>query len=427
MLSISDANFIIVDVETTGSDSQKNRVTDIACITVNNFEIVDTYCSLVNPYQSIPWYIQRMTGIDYKMSKNAPEPIFVFRKIAELLQQKNTFFVAHNVNFDYGFVKESIKRLHIPFVDIPILCSLKLARKVLPSNIKKNVSAIAEYFNIPIINRHRAFDDALATAIFFIETLHIIRDRYGINDVYELLDFQDSKTKQATKITQRLGEKLLPYTNIVPNQSGVLMFIDKKGDVLHITKTNNLKEHLNYFIEQCLNSVKNVKNILKHFYRLEWIETNNELETIITEYRKIRQFTPQFNFLYRIDLTNANDIKINEHTQKQLSKNFSMIVLLENSEQERIVDIYFIKHGIYQTSYSIGCKANLKSLFDAIGNIYFSDKLDTEVDIDEMKFISNWLSKNDGISKTIKISDETDESNLYQKIEHTIRKFYSVS
>ena len=425
MLSISEANFIVVDVETTGSNSIENRITDVACVLVKDFEVVDIYSSLVNPYQSIPWFIQRVTGINGQMAKNAPEPILVFKKVAELLQGQDTFFVAHNVSFDYSFVKESIRRLHIPFQELPLICSLKLAKKVLPSNIKKNVSAVAEHFNIPIINRHRAFDDALATANFFIEMLYIIRDRYGINDVYELLEFQDSSLRQATKVSQQLSSKLFPYKNVVSNQSGILVFIDKKGNVLHISKANNLKEQIENFIEQCLHSVKNVKNILKQFHRLEWIETNNELETIITEYRKIKQHKPQFNFLYQIDLTNANDIRINEATQKLLSKNFSMVVLLVNSEREKTIDIYFIKQGLYQTSYSVGRKANLNQISDSIHNIYFSGDADLEADIDEMKFINNWLNKNESVAKTIRVTNEINEIDLFNKIKFIVRSFYN--
>ena len=424
MLLISEANFIVIDVETTGSSPIDNRITDIACISINDFEIVNTYCSLVNPHQSIPWYIQRMTGIDYKMVKNAPEPIIVFKNIAELLQAENTFFVAHSVDFDYSFVKETIRRLHIPFKEIPIICSLKLARKVLPSSIKKNVAAVAEYFNIPIINRHRAFDDAFATANFFIEMLHIIRDRYGIIDAYSLLDFQDGNADRITKTAKNFASKLFPYREIIPNQSGVFIFIDKKGEALHITKASNLKKHLEYFIEQCLVSVKKVKEILNHFHRLEWIETNNELETIITEYRKIKQFSPKFNLLPRMDLANANDIQINEKTQKLLSKNLSMIVLLGNSEQEKIIDVYFIKHGMYQTSCSIGRKANLTAIFETIHNIYFDKNLEPEIDIDEMKLVNNWLNKNNSIAKKINISNDLHEPNLFAELENLIRSFW---
>jgi len=426
---LSDANFIIVDVETTGNSPDKDRIIDIGCISVRNFEITDTYSSLINPHQSIPWYIQKLTGINYKLIKNAPEPIRVFKNIADLFQQKNTFFVAHAASFDYSFVKNTIKRLNIPFQDIPVLCTLKLARKVLPSNIQKNVSAVAEYFNIPIVNRHRAFDDAFATANFFIELLYIIRDRYGINDIYEVLDFQNSTiTKTISKKNQKLMDKLIPYKKIVSAQSGVLIFVNSEGNVLHISRTNNMLEHIDYFIEQCKSSVKNVKTILQSFHRLEWLETNNELETIITEHRKIKQFKPYFNFINNMDLANANDITINYNTQKLLTANFSMLVFMKNSEREKNIDIYFIKQGLYIKSFTIGTKANLQPVIDDIDDIYFSDDNDAannNFDIEEMKLISNWLSKNEAISKIIKINNETNKNDLHQCVDNTIRTFYN--
>ncbi|MCL2039546.1 MAG: exonuclease domain-containing protein [Bacteroidetes bacterium] len=424
-MQLSEANFIVIDIETTGSKPEIDRIIDIACVTVNNFEITDTYSSFVNPHQSVPWFIQKLTGINNKLLKNAPEPIRVFKNIADLFQSHNTFFVAHAASFDYGFVKHTIKRLNIPFQDIPVLCTLKLAKKVLPSNINKNVSAIAEYFNIPIINRHRAFDDAFATANFFIEILHIIRNRYGINDVYELLEFQNSSTtKTISKKNQKLIDKLMQYKNVVPNQSGVIIFINSQGNVLHISKANSMSEHIDYFVEQFKKSVKNVKEILKFFHRLDWIETTNELDTIITEHRKIKQLKPYFNFMYNMDLVNANDITINDNTQKLLASNFSMIVFIKNSEREKNIDIYFIKQGLYKKSLTIGVKANTQPVIDSIDDIYFSYNDNNEFDADEMKLISNWFSKNEAIAKEIKITNDTNKDELHKNVIDTIRNFY---
>ncbi|ROL62459.1 DNA polymerase III subunit epsilon, partial [Bacteroidetes/Chlorobi group bacterium ChocPot_Mid] len=73
MNSIWDIPFVVVDVETTGSDSKKNRITDIACVIVKGGEIISEFESLVNPHQSIPPFISHMTGITYDMVINAPE------------------------------------------------------------------------------------------------------------------------------------------------------------------------------------------------------------------------------------------------------------------------------------------------------------------------------------------------------------------
>ena len=175
MTPISEANFIVVDVETTGNSAIHNRITDIACITVKNFEIINTFSSLINPHQRIPWYIQKMTGITNSMVVNAPESNAVFKTIRKLFVQKNTFFIAHNSTFDWHFVYETFKRESIPINEISTICTLKLARKIIPKDVKKNVGSLANFFQIPILNRHRAYDDAFATANFFIEMLHILQ------------------------------------------------------------------------------------------------------------------------------------------------------------------------------------------------------------------------------------------------------------
>ena len=74
MSSIWDTEYVVVDVETTGSDAKKNRITDIACITVQGGEITSEYTSLVNPHQEIPVFITTMTGISNEMVLDAPEP-----------------------------------------------------------------------------------------------------------------------------------------------------------------------------------------------------------------------------------------------------------------------------------------------------------------------------------------------------------------
>ena len=193
MTLISDTIFAVIDTETTGSYPTKNRIMDISCILVKDESIIYTYNSLINPHQHIPEFIQNMTGITDNMTIDAPDEYPVLQDVYDILSQKSVCFAAHNCNFDWSFVNESFKREHFNNLDIPKLCTLKLAKKIVSKNIKKNVGDLANYYNIPIINRHRAFGDAYATALFFIEFLHILKDRYDIIYLEDLINFQNIK------------------------------------------------------------------------------------------------------------------------------------------------------------------------------------------------------------------------------------------
>jgi DNA polymerase-3 subunit epsilon len=133
MTLISDSNFIVVDVETTGNNAVDGRMTEVGSIVVRDFQIVDTYTSLINPHQFIPWNIQRVTGISNKMVANAPEEYEISQKIYEHFSNPNPLFVAHNVDFDWSFISETLNRTLGVSIDIPKICTLKLARKLLPN------------------------------------------------------------------------------------------------------------------------------------------------------------------------------------------------------------------------------------------------------------------------------------------------------
>ena len=130
-LSIWDANFIVVDVETTGNNPRDNRIIDIAAVNVNNGQITGEFSSLINPHQFIPYFITQMTGITNEAVFYAPEPSAIAPKLLSFSNKPNAVFVAHNANFDFSFVNETLKRLKLPPLEIPVLDTLKLAKRLL--------------------------------------------------------------------------------------------------------------------------------------------------------------------------------------------------------------------------------------------------------------------------------------------------------
>ena len=156
--------FIIVDIETTGSSSRYGKITEIALYQHNGVEITNSFTTLINPEIDIPYFITRLTGIDNETVKNAPKFYEVAKKIVEFTE--NRIFVAHNVYFDYSFVKEEYKRLGYEF-NRKTLCTVQLSRKLLPGHSSYSLGKLCSDLGIEINGRHRADGDALATVKLF--------------------------------------------------------------------------------------------------------------------------------------------------------------------------------------------------------------------------------------------------------------------
>ena len=121
--------FAIVDIETTGSYAAGSGITEIAIAIHDGKEVLSTYETLINPNRPIPYFIQNLTGITPDMVENAPSFEEVAGQINELLTGK--IFVAHNVNFDYSFVKHNLERCGYQ-IDARKLCTVRMARKIIP-------------------------------------------------------------------------------------------------------------------------------------------------------------------------------------------------------------------------------------------------------------------------------------------------------
>lgn len=150
-------NFTIVDVETTGGSPFFSRIIEVGLLRVERGEIIEEYQTLLNPEQEIPEFISRMTGITNSQLSHKPK----FVDIAEdlLLKFEDAIFVAHNVNFDYSFLKEEFRRAGLVF-NSDRLCTVRLSRALYKEHKHHNLSAIIERYNFECENRHRAFDDA---------------------------------------------------------------------------------------------------------------------------------------------------------------------------------------------------------------------------------------------------------------------------
>jgi len=119
----------IIDIETTGVSKHRGKITEIAIYKHDGKKVVDEFVSLINPETSIPHDISRLTGITNQMVADAPRFYEVAKRILEITE--DSVFVAHNVNFDYGFIEEEFDRLGYDF-RLKKMCTVKQSRVLIP-------------------------------------------------------------------------------------------------------------------------------------------------------------------------------------------------------------------------------------------------------------------------------------------------------
>ena len=152
-------NTTYIDVETTSLDPKEGRVIEIGLVQFINGEIKHKFKQLINPEAKISRFTTQLTGIKQKDLENSPNFDDIKDQLLEILN--DTIFIAHNVNFDYGFISEEFSRSGIGYHS-DRFCTVEFSRLASPEIPRHNLTTLAEHFQIPIPNRHRAFDDAYA-------------------------------------------------------------------------------------------------------------------------------------------------------------------------------------------------------------------------------------------------------------------------
>lgn len=168
--------WVVVDVETTGGSPRRgHRVTEVAAVCVSGGEITRTFSTLVNPERRIPSMVTALTGISEEMVRDAPRFPEVATELAEVLRGR--VFVAHNAAFDWAFLSSEMGRAVGGALSGRRLCTVRLARKLLPQLPSRSLDSLAWYFGLEIEARHRALDDAVATAHVLLRLIERLEEQ----------------------------------------------------------------------------------------------------------------------------------------------------------------------------------------------------------------------------------------------------------
>ena len=272
--------YAIVDIETTGGYAAANGITEIAVFISDGQKVLDEFHSLINPHYTIPRFIESLTGITNDMVEYERDFESVADELYELIHDK--VFVAHNVNFDYSFIKYHLLACGHE-LNCKKLCTIRLGRKVIPGLRGYGLGKICKHLGIEIEERHRAKGDAKATAKLLH---HLLKN--------------DTNGYAQTMLRSGSKEQFLP-PNIqaseikrIPPRPGVYYFHDRKGKVIYVGKAKNLNKRVNsHFSNNRPNRQK--QEFLKKIYHISYQATGTELMAFILESTEIKKLWPEQN------------------------------------------------------------------------------------------------------------------------------------
>lgn len=271
--------YAVVDLETTGGRYIRDRITEIAIVLHDGSRVIDTFESLINPECYIPYGITQLTGITQEMVNEAPKFYEIARQVVEMTE--GAVFVAHNVRFDYSFLREEFSRLGYTFTRKQ-LCTVRLSRKAFPGLPSYSLGKITAHLGIPIEARHRAMGDAMATA----QLLECILAENG--------SIQEVKSMINLGIREALLPKNFTVEKIhaLPEACGVYYFHDEKGNVVYVGKSINIKKRVaDHFSDKTQKAGK----LQKAAHDISYELTGSELVALLLESAEIKRLRPPIN------------------------------------------------------------------------------------------------------------------------------------
>jgi DNA polymerase-3 subunit epsilon len=272
--------YAIVDIETTGGFAARNGITEIAVFITDGENILDTFHTLLNPYYTIPRFVESLTGITNEMVASERD----FKSIADELYQllHDKVFVAHNVNFDYSFIKYHFSQAGYD-LNCKKLCTIRLGRQLIPGLRGYGLDKLSKHLGIDIAGRHRASGDAEATVKIF----HYLLKCDTNGHVQTMLKSSSKEQYLPPNISAAEIKKL-------PANPGVYYFLDKKGKVIYVGKAKNLRKRVNsHFSNNKANQQK--QEFLKKIYHVSYEKTATELMAFILESIEIKKLWPDQN------------------------------------------------------------------------------------------------------------------------------------
>ncbi len=264
--------YAIIDIETTGLNARKDRITEIAIYIHDGEKIVESFESLVNPECRIPFHITSLTGISNKMVADAPYFYEIGKQIVELTD--GMIFVAHNASFDYNFIRCEFKRLMYDYTR-RTLCTKKLSRKLMPGINSYGLGNLAKMLNLKNPARHRAAGDALTT-------VRLLEHLMQIENKPEEISLKGLNSNMSVEEIRKLPE--------IP---GVYYFHDEAGNIIYIGKSVNIKSRVMSHLSN--NDHRREIEMREKTASVTYELTGSDLVASLLESAEIKKHKPVFN------------------------------------------------------------------------------------------------------------------------------------
>lgn len=274
-----DYPVVFVDIETTGGSYRNSRILEVAAIRYENGEITAEFSSLINPETYIPPSITLLTGISEGDIVDAPVFADIADQFAEVMN--GAVFIAHNVRFDYSFIKNEFAMIDMEFKP-KLLCTVRLSRYLYKQEQGHSLAKLIARYDIPFLNRHRALDDARAIMYFS----QMAFEQNGA----ELFNAAIHHQLKSQSLPPNLSKDEL---DSIPNVPGVYIFQNELRQPIYVGKSINLRKRImSHF--QDVKSSKEVR-ISQDVHHVETIPTGNELAALILESKMVKELMPIFN------------------------------------------------------------------------------------------------------------------------------------
>lgn len=278
--TLLDDPYVCVDIETDGMNYTHGHVIEVAAIRVENGQITDEFTTLLNPGVSIPYFITNLTGITTHDVQDAPSFADVADRLLEIMD--GATFVAHNVRFDYSFLKQAFRRVGKDF-EPKQLCTVKLSRKLYPAEKSHKLSSLIERHHFTYSARHRAYDDAHVLWQF----LSHAQQQFSHEIISEAIGHQIKRPSLPKNLD-------IESINQLPTGPGVYMFDDENGMPLYIGKSVNIRRRVLSHFTKDSEEYREFK-IAQGVHAIRHESTGGELEALLRESQLIKDEQPLYN------------------------------------------------------------------------------------------------------------------------------------
>lgn len=277
---MSEAALIFIDVETTGTRTTRDRITEVAALKVVNGELVDRWTSLINPECKVPAQITQLTGISDDMLVNAPRFVQIAESLREWLGDGQ--LVAHNARFDYGFLRNEFKRAGQDY-RASLLCTLRLSRRIAPQERQHNLKALLSRYAITAIRQHRAGDD--------VEALWSLWQAWQIEHSDEAWQRLLGDERRHRTLPAHLDSAQLDGLPACP---GVYLFYGHNRLPLYVGKSINLRSRVLGHFQRDHQDDKEMR-LAQQVQHIEWEETAGDLGAQLREAQLVKTLMPIMN------------------------------------------------------------------------------------------------------------------------------------